>query len=225
MTTHDAVPEEEVDVDPAADDDGRIGRRFESAVGPAAMTLLAHPAMWDEPDAGLLDGLLDEPSQPEPAIEPAAEQVDPPRGRRLRPAAIGGVAAIAVLFGGIVLLSALSGTARQPDFRADLVPTGLVEGAAGIIEVTSGSSGVEIDLDAPELPRRAGDRYYQGWLLLDDGALVSAGTFLEGADVTLFAGVERRRVVEMTITLEDLGADVPSGPSGRVVLKVDFPVE
>lgn len=217
-----------IDVDPYADADGRIGETFTAEIGDVVSDLLADPAMWEWPAEDIADQVIDAISADAGEIVPeVVDRHDTPSGERagwspqMRPAIIGVVAAIVLLFGGVLALSALSGNPRQPDFTADLVPTGLLADVSGSVEVTARSSGLQIELDAPSLPRRAGGQFYEGWLLLDDGLLVPVGTFSEGDGVTLWGGIELERVVSLTITLADAGE---RGDTDRVVLKVDFPV-
>ncbi len=138
---------------------------------------------------------------------------------------LGAAAAFVVLLGGVVVFSALSDSPPQEAFSADLVPTGLVPDVEGSVAVTEMQSGLEIELDAPSLPRRAGGQFYEGWLRTIDDRLVPIGTFHEGDNVTLWAGIELDEVASMTITLEEaVAGDSPAqASSGQVVLKVDFP--
>jgi|GEM_PF-5642614 len=141
--------------------------------------------------------------------------------RALKPIIIGLVAAIVVLFGTIVGLSALSGSVEPADFTTELVATGLViEAEGGSITVTERDAGIEIDLDAPTLPRRSGDTFYRGVLVLDDGTELTVGSFAEGNSVTLFAGVALARVETFNILLDEVGGDFDGSD---VVLKANVP--
>ena len=77
-------------------------------------------------------------------------------------------------------------------------------------------SGWEIHLDATGLPRLDNGRFYQGWLRNSAGVLVPIGTFNQGDDVTLWAGVSPANFPTMTITEE--AADGDQGSSGQRVL-------
>ena len=59
----------------------------------------------------------------------------------------------------------------------------------GTAEFTRTDSGWRIELDAPGLPRLDDGEFYQAWLRNDDDVLVAVGTFNEGNDVVLWAGV------------------------------------
>ena len=91
----------------------------------------------------------------------------------------------------------------------------------GSIDVTSFDSGLRIDLEAPGLPRRDDGKFYEGWVRTADGDLLSVGTFHEGSNVTLWAGVELDRIELFMITLEEAvgGNDSGQGSSDEVVLR------
>lgn len=230
-------------------------RRDRAAVASHLADLLGRPSVWAEPPEALGSRVVvaagsaatvESPGPATPSGQTAVAAVDvplpesaqavaphgqpdPSRSGRFRTALLGAVVALALLVVVVVTLSAIGGNPRQADFTAQLVPTGVLNDVTGEITVTSRSSGLEIELTAPSLPRRSDGEFYAGRLRLDDGRLVPAGTFQDGDDVTLWAGVERDRVVEMTVVLAaavppDATASGGAGsPDGRVVLKVDFP--
>ena len=78
------------------------------------------------------------------------------------------------------------------------------------------SSGWRIQLDATGLPRLEGDRFYEAWLRSPKGELVPVGTFNEGQDVTLWAGVSPLSYKVLTVTRER--ADGNEASSGQKVL-------
>lgn len=224
----------EIDIDPYADDAGRVSALFSNEVGADISDLLGDTALWEQPSPDLGDRIVAAVSSEADVSAPAtASSGDGGDGavvsmfssRRVRTAVLGSAAALAMLFGGILLLSAVSGNPQEEDFAAALVPTGVIADVSGDVEVTSLDSGLRIELDAPSLPRRANGEFYEGWLRLADGRLVPIGTFHEGGGVTLWAGIELDKVLGMTITLEEaVAADSPEqASSGRVVLKLDFP--
>ena len=108
-----------------------------------------------------------------------------------------------------------SGSSSQR-FRAALAPTGLAPGASGEATLTRRSSGWRIELDAKALPRLAGGRFYEAWLRNRAGVLVPVGTFNDGRDVTLWAGVAPKTSTILTVTREK--ADGANGSSGENVL-------
>ena len=117
-------------------------------------------------------------------------------------------AAIAVVFAG-------SGS-HGSRFQAALGPTALVPTARGEATLTRTTSGWRIQLDATGLPRLSGDRYYEAWLRSSDGGLVPIGTFNDGRNVTLWAGVSPASYKVLTVTRER--ADGNQASSGQKVL-------
>jgi hypothetical protein len=159
----------------------------------------------------------------------AAAEVDAPAGLRRRievqrsgrragapgrlvliGAAAATVAAVAI---GVSLLS--SGTSAE-HFRAALGPTNLVPAAKGDATLTKTSSGWRIELSAAGLPRLDGGRFYEAWLRNAAGVLVPIGTFNDGRDVTLWAGVSPKSFRTLTVTREQADGDQTS--SGEKVL-------
>ncbi len=138
---------------------------------------------------------------------------------------LGAAAAVTFLFGGIVVLSALSGADGGSDtFSSELISTGLLPDVGGDVDLTSFDSGLRIDLEAPGLPRRANGKFYEGWVRTAEGDLIPVGTFHDGNAVTLWAGVELDRIELFTITLEEASGpnDPGQGSSGEVVLRTEI---
>jgi len=177
-----------------------------------------------------LAGRLAEQERAVALMRSAADQVEAPatlraridaqRRRRRVPAprrlalvgavAAAGVAAIAVGVG--VFGSSTSGES----FQAALQATDLAPGARGEATLTKMSSGWRIELDATGLPRRDGGRFYEAWLRNPAGVLVPVGTFNEGRNVTLWAGVRPTDFTTLTVTREL--ADGNQASSGQKVL-------
>jgi len=101
-------------------------------------------------------------------------------------------------------------------WHAALAPTDLAPGADGGATLTKTSSGWRIELDAAGLPRLDSGRFYEAWLKNDAGALVPIGTFNEGQNVTLWAGVSPVDFPTLTVTREEADGDQAS--SGEKVL-------
>ena len=78
------------------------------------------------------------------------------------------------------------------------------------------ASGWRIELDATGLPRLDDGRFYQAWLRNPAGTLVPIGSFNEGQDVTLWAGVSPKDFTLLTVTRERADGDQSS--SGEKVL-------
>jgi hypothetical protein len=194
--------------------------------------LLADPALWDEPPGPLEDAVVaavaataarsapapsaPAPSAPAPSAPAAVVALDAARRRRmLRSALLAAAAAVVVVLASVVLLTRSGGTTSDT-FAITLEPTELIPGASGEARLTRTDSGWRIELDAAGLPRRADGRYYQAWLRDADGNLVPVGTFNEGTDVVLWAGVSPRQFPTLTVTEESNDGDQAS--SGRRVL-------
>jgi hypothetical protein len=128
---------------------------------------------------------------------------------------LAGAAATAVLAVVVVLTVFRSNTSAER-FQAALAPTGLVPRAQGEATLTKTSSGWRIELDATGLPRLEGRRFYEAWLRNAAGVLVPIGTFNEGRDVTLWAGVSPKKFTTLTVTRES--ADGNQASSGEKVL-------
>ena len=88
--------------------------------------------------------------------------------------------------------------------------------AAGEATLTKTSSGWRIELDATGLPRLDNGRFYQAWMRNGAGVVVPIGTFNEGEDVTLWAGVSPKDFPTLTVTRERADGDQTS--SGEKVL-------
>lgn len=178
-------------------------------------------------------GLADRLAEQEQAValaRSAAAEVEAPaslrasieaqrRARSRRPrgiVAIGLGAAAAATVALAVGLGVFGSGAGGERFQAALAPTGLVPAAGGEATFTKTSSGWRIELDASGLPRLEDGRFYQAWLRDPAGMLVPIGTFNEGREVTLWAGVSPRDFPLLTITRER--ADGNQGSSGEKVL-------
>lgn len=180
--------------------------------------LLADPAMWEEPAPHLEGHVLAAVTAAASSAPPSAAVdrstlavVIPSRQRRWTALSLVGVAAAAALVT-VVLLRPDGGES----FSMHLEPTELIPEASGEATLTKTSSGWRIELDATGLPRLDGGSFYQAWLKNADGTLVPVGTFNEGSDVALWAGVSPVEFPTLTVTEESDDGDQAS--SGRRVL-------
>jgi hypothetical protein len=201
----------------------------------ALRDLLAAPDLWVEPDSTLEDRIVaaiatesaGTTTEASAAPLPASPDGVPAGGgravaranRRWSPkktawGAIAVAATVLVILGGIVAFGS-RGPSRQ-QFSLALAPTGLVPGASGHASLTKTTSGWRIELDATGLPRLDGGQFYQAWLKNDAGVLVPVGTFNEGTNVTLWAGVSPVDFPTFSITKEL--ADGNQASSGERVL-------
>jgi hypothetical protein len=126
-----------------------------------------------------------------------------------------GAPAIAALAVGIGVVVFGSDTPSE-HFQAALAATELVPGAKGEATLTKTASGWRIELNATRLPRLAGGRFYEAWLRNSAGVLVPIGTFNDGRNVTLWAGVSPKVFTTLTVTREQADGDQTS--SGAKVL-------
>jgi hypothetical protein len=161
----------------------------------------------------------------------AAAEVEAPAGLRARIDAerrargtqrprrfvLAGAAAAAVAVAAVVIgLAVFGSNTSGQHFEATLAPTDLVPSARGDASLTKTSSGWRIELDATGLPRLDRGRFYEAWLRNGAGVLVPIGTFNEGRDVTLWAGVSPKKFTMLTVTRER--ADRNEYSSGEKVL-------
>ena len=140
------------------------------------------------------------------------------RGRRAegsRRVLVLGAAAAAVL-AIAVGLSVFNSEPSPERFRAALAATALMPAAGGDATLTKTSSGWRIELDATGLPRLESGLFYQAWLRNTVGVTVPIGTFNEGREVTLWAGVSPVDFQTLTVTREQADGDQAS--SGETVL-------
>ena len=89
-------------------------------------------------------------------------------------------------------------------------------GSGANATLTKTASGWQIELDASGLPRLDDGRFYEAWLKNGAGVLVPIGTFNEGHEVTLWAGVSPKEFTTLTVTRERADGDQTS--SGEKVL-------
>ena len=180
--------------------------------------ILGDPAVWAEPDPALEDAVVAAIAQEAGGAPRRAEaRVRASRRSWLRPQTVAAGAvglAAAVLLAVVVVGPDSSDTGEQ--LAANLVATDLVPGAHGEALFERTESGWRIELDATGLPRLDDGRFYQAWLKGPDDLLVAIGTFNEGEDVVLWAGVPPTDYPTITVTEE--AADGDPASSGRRVL-------
>jgi hypothetical protein len=93
-----------------------------------------------------------------------------------------------------------------------LGPTAVISDATGSATLTKTSSGWRVRLQAQGLPRLDGGLFYEAWLRNSSGVLVPVGTFNEGTNVVLWAGVSPKVFTSVTVTRErDDGNQASSG--------------
>jgi anti-sigma-K factor RskA len=191
-------------------------RRAEVEARIEASPILADRLAEQERAVALLRGAGDEVEAPAGLrarleVQRSARTVRTPR----RLALGGAAAAVAAAVVAAVVVSGGSGS-HATRFRASLGSTPLAPGASGEATLTQTASGWRIELDATGLPRLAGERFYEAWLRSSEGTLVPIGTFNEGRNVTLWAGVSPLSYKVLTVTRER--ADGNEASSGEKVL-------
>jgi hypothetical protein len=137
-----------------------------------------------------------------------------PARRLMTVGAAAGVAAAAAAV--LVALLVIDSRTSAERFEVALAAVDPASGASGDATLTKTDSGWRIELDATGLPRLDGGRFYQAWLRNDEGVLVTVGTFNEGENVTLWAGVSPVDFPTLTVTREQADGDQAS--SGDRVL-------
>jgi hypothetical protein len=209
----------------------------------AELTALADGTLAQERRAALeervaasseLTDLLAEQRRAVTLVRSAADEVEAPAALRARIEAqrrgrgaeaprrllVIGAAATAVLAVAIGL-SVLRSDKSPEQFRAALAPTALLPEARGDATLTKTSSGWRIELEATGLPRLEKGRYYQAWLRDTAGVLVPIGTFNEGRNVTLWAGVPPTDFATVSVTREQADGDQSSSGQKLLVGTVD----
>ncbi|HEY7007335.1 MAG TPA: anti-sigma factor [Jatrophihabitantaceae bacterium] len=179
--------------------------------------LLGDEAVWAEPDPGLQQRVIDTiaaATSAPPAPTSHAMRRAQRRWGRLPYAVLGAAAAIVLAIALGVGLTRHEGPPTQ--FTAALTGTALAPSASGTATMTKTTSGWRIEVQASGLPRRDNGKFYEAWLKNANGVLVPIGTFNEGTDVTLWAGVKPADFPTMTVTRQVAGAGPQS--SKQVVL-------
>jgi hypothetical protein len=169
--------------------------------------LLADPSVWAEPDPALEDRVVAAITA-ETGTGTGARVVPLTARRRPWLIAVAGVAAAAV----IALIAVV--TLRDSGTSAPHFSVALPSGQANFTKTTSGW---RINLDVSDLPRLDNGRFYEAWLKKGD-VLVPVGTFNEGRNVTLWAGVSPVDFTTFTVTREE--ADGNQASSGDRVIAV-----
>jgi len=177
--------------------------------------MLADPATWVEPPPDLEDrvvgAVVADANQTSGNVSTLADA----RRRRSR-WWLGAVAASAIVVVAVASVAVTRGDSHSGPFEAALTPTELASSASGTAVLDRTDSGWSIYLDTTGLPRLDDGWFYQAWQQTNDGTLVPVGTFNEGSDVTLWAGVGPLTFPIFVITEE--AADGNQDSSGRVVL-------
>jgi hypothetical protein len=117
----------------------------------------------------------------------------------------------------VVATLVVGGLLLRDDTSGETYTVALPSGSASIEKLPSGW---RLELDVPDLPRLDDGEYYQAWLANDEGTLVPIGTFNEGDDLVLWAGVSPADYPVLSVTRERADNDQES--SGDRVLSGTF---
>ena len=190
----------EADFTPDPPDLAAALEELQAAMGPVT---LDDDALWVEPDPGLERRVLDV-IEAAPSVSQTPSRGLPGRWRRnwWVPASV--AAAI------VGLIAVVSLRSPAPDWVVALAPTEV----AGVVEAeVSGwneRSGTRLQLDVTGLEAAPAGFFYELWF--SDGPVhISAGTFREPDDVTLWVGVTRAEFPRLWITLEPIDDDPSPG--------------
>jgi Anti-sigma-K factor rskA, C-terminal len=180
---------------------------------------LGSPSTWAEPGPGLEDAVVRAVTTAQRIETSSRRRTQGPRphvGRRRWRLVVSASVAAAVI-AAIVGIGLTTGSDERPDYRAELVGTGMAASAHAAADITRTDGGFSISLDAHGLPTLRSGEYYQAWLKNAGGTLVPIGTFSSSkGQVTLWSGVSPKNFPTMTVTIEN--ADDAQASSGRRVL-------
>jgi hypothetical protein len=214
MTRQDAMDEEVAELAALADGsiapDRRRALEARVAESPELAALLAE----QQRAVALAQNAAAEVETPHSLRESIGAKRSPQRGRLARGLAVVVPAALAAVVVAVVL-GVFSSSESGERFQVALASTSAT-GAGGHATLTKTQSGWRIELDASSLPRLDHGRFYEAWLRNATGVLVPIGTFNDGRDVTLWAGVSPKDFPMMTVTRELADGDQMS--SGQKVL-------
>ncbi len=184
-------------------------------------TLLADPGGWIEPPDGVEDRTVAaivaeahvDPAEIFTAADlAAARSAGSSRSTVVRAAVLGLVGGLVLLLLVILTLSSIGGSDSVESTTIDLRPTGRIVDVQGTIEVEQRTSGISITLSTSALPDLGGNGSYEAWVVLDDGAIVGAGSFAGSeaeVDVELSAAVAPGQGEQFVVA-----ASVPSSLAG-----------
>ena len=190
-------------------------RRAELEAQIDASPILADRLAEQERAVALLRGAEDEVEAPAALRARLDAQRSARTVRTPRRLALGGVAVAAVAAAAVAVVVVGSGSPGA-GYHAALASTRLASGARGEASLTRTPSGWRIHLGATGLPRLEGERFYEAWLRNSSGVLVPIGTFNDGRNVTLWAGVSPVSFTVLTVTRERVDGNQAS--SGQKVL-------
>jgi len=197
--------------------------------------LLADPVRWVQPPSGLEDRVLAavvaeahvDPAELYTAADlEAARAGGSSRSTTVRSAVLGVVVGLVLLLIGILALSAFDDSSDTTATTVELRPTGRVVDADGTIDVEAHDAGLSIALQTSPLPDTGATGRYLALVVLDDGTVVPAGSFVGGdddVDVDLWAAVAEGRDGQFVIVGSSAGAPADVFDESDVILRAPLP--
>jgi hypothetical protein len=173
--------------------------------------LLGDRAVWEPTD----------PSWSERVIAAIDAEVVPSVGRpRRRWGTLAGAAMVGAAAATVVAVVLTRPADTRPEAAFAMTGTALAPRLEGTVSVNTHTSGVELEIRMPGLPRRDGGQYYELWMhTCDSSQWVPAGTFHDTGYVVAWAGVSIHDYPVLKVTREVTGP--PTGaaqaPSKDVV--------
>jgi hypothetical protein len=182
--------------------------------------LLADDAVWTEPAPDLEDAVSRAVLAEAGGQATATYHAVHPASRRRRWLMLAGAAVLGAAAASVVAVAVNRTNHPAPDAAMAMEGTALAPQLTGSAEFSQKSSGVEIEIRMPGLPRRDGGEYYELWMHNCSGtAWVPAGTFHDMDYVVAWAGVAATDYPVLKVTEQVVGA--PDGQaqaaSDRVV--------
>ncbi|MDH3308248.1 MAG: anti-sigma factor [Acidimicrobiia bacterium] len=165
---------------------------------------LGDEALWVQPSRELEHTIMDTVEAELPQVASVSLLSDQPADGRSWwiPAAVAAVA--------IVLLAVLALRPASPDWEVSLGATAEAPGVTAAVLGWNEASGTRLELDIAGLDRAPTGFVYELWF--SEGPIhISAGTFQEPRDVTLWVGVSRADYPRLWITLEPIDEDPGPG--------------
>ncbi len=164
---------------------------------------LSDDAFWVEPRAGVEASVMEAIS-----AGPAGASIsvlDAAAGKR-RPWLVPAAVAAAI----VALLAIATWRVDGPDWEVALAATENAPGVEAAVRGWNEASGTRLRLDVSGLDPAPAGHVYELWFT-EGPVHVSAGTFTDPTDVTLWVGVRRADYPRLWITLEPLDADPSPG--------------
>jgi hypothetical protein len=218
---NDSNGQETAELAALADGSLAADRRADLEARVAASPELAELLAEQERAVSLAESAAGEVEAPASLRARLETQRRPRRARAPRRLALVGAVTVAAALAIAAGLGVFSSNSSSERFQVALASPTNAAGTHGDATLTKTPSGWRIELHATGLPRLDDGRFYEAWLKNATGTLVPVGTFNDGRNVTLWAGVSPKQFQTLSVTRER--ADGNQASSGEKVLvgKVD----